>query len=181
MADPALRLSFKLSGKDFKGFFKQADKSSRSGIYVILAALLLAAILALYLFVADFLAELKVDKVTGLVILVALIAGLLSLYLFLTRGLRRSLQTRRVARHDGSMRPISFEIGASGLTTEDGLSKSWYDWKAIERVDITKDSVVLTLDPLRSVIIPRRVLGDDDKVKDFKRHIDAFIHASQRG
>lgn len=181
MAEPALKLSFKLSGNDFKGFFKQADKNARSGLYVILAVLLLVATLALYLFVADFLDQLKVDELTGMIVLVVLIGSLLSLYLFLSRRLRRSLQARKLGRHNGSMRPISFEIGAEGITMEDGLSKSWYHWKAIERVDITKDSVVMTLDPSRAVIIPRRVLGDQDKVKDFKRHIDAFVSAAQRG
>jgi hypothetical protein len=181
MAEPALKLSFKLSGKDYKGFFKQADRSSRSGLYVVLATLLFAATLALYFYVSKFLAAPKLDNPTAIIMTGGVIALLLCAYLFLTRGLRRFFQARKVSRLDSAMQPMSFEIGAEGLTAEDGLSKAWYSWKAISRVDITKDSVVLSLDPLRSVIIPRRVLGDEERVKDFKRHIDAFISAAQRG
>ena len=79
------------------------------------------------------------------------------------------------------MRPLSFEIGATGLSTDDGLSNSWYDWKAFERVELTADSVLLVLDPLRAVIVPRRVLGDQENVQKFKQHIEAFMSAARRG
>ncbi|TNE41414.1 MAG: YcxB family protein [Alphaproteobacteria bacterium] len=180
MSEPSLKLSFKLKGEDFRGYIKKSDKNARSVSYLLLAFLFFLAMVALYLFVLTNIQTIDMDNLTRYGALVSLTLVMSGLYIMVSRWLKRVLQARRVGKNPAVLRPISFEIGATGLSTDDGLSKSWYDWKAFEGVEITDDSVLLILDPLRSVIVPRRVLGDDENVQKFKTHIEAFIAASQR-
>lgn len=181
MSEPALKLSFRLKGDDFRGFIKETDKSTRSFTYILFAFVLFALTVAIYLYTINYVQQIEMARTTSYGILAAQTLLLAGLYLIMTRWLRRALQGRRVRKNPSLMRPMSFEIGAAGLSTDDGLSKSTYHWKAFERVEVTSDSVLMILDPLRAVIVPRRVLGDDENVEKFKSHIEAFISAARRG
>jgi hypothetical protein len=181
MAEPALKLSFKLNGDDFRGFIKESDKNTRSFSYIFLAFILFALTVAAFMFMVEYIGQINLEPLTTYAIVASQTLLLAGLYLIVTRWLRRTLQARRVRKSPSVMRPMSFEIGATGLSTDDGLSNSWYDWKAFERVELTADSVLLVLDPLRAVIVPRRVLGDQENVLKFKQHIEAFMSAARRG
>lgn len=173
-------MSFKLKGEDFRGYIKKSDQSARSVSYSLLAFTFFLAVVALYLFVLTNIQSIDMDNLTRYGALVSLTLIMSGLYIMVSRWLKRALQTRRFGKNPAVLRPISFEIGATGLSTDDGLSKSWHDWKAFEGVEVTDDSVLLILDPLRSVIVPRRVLGEEENVEKFKTHIEAFITAAQR-
>jgi len=180
MAEPSLKLSFKLRGDDFRGYIKETDRKTRSIGYIVLSFLLFALTVSAYMFMAEYVAQIDLSRSAAYGVLASQTLLLTGLFLIVTRWLRRSLQNRRMRRSPSIMRPMSFEIGLTGLTIDDGLTRCWYDWKAFERVEMTSDSILIVLDPFRSVIVPRRVLGDDANVQKFKINIEAFMSAARR-
>ncbi len=181
MAEPALKLSFKFQQDDFRSFFRQTNRSSHSVGYLIVSTLILLLFLAGFVFASgSILTGFSTDATMMYASLAVLSLAMIGIYLMIARWLRTRFQIRTLKGHNNLLRPISFEIATNGISTDDGLTKAWYDWKAFEGVEITDDAVLLFLDPVRAVIVPRRVLGDESKVKSFKANIDSMIAAAQR-
>lgn len=181
MAEPALKLSFKFQQDDFRSFFRQTNRSSHSAGYVVVSTLILLIFLALFVYATGaILSGFTTDATMMYGVLGVFALTMVGIYFVITRWLRGKFQIRTLKGHDNLLRPVSFEIATDGISTDDGLTKAWYDWKAFEGVEITDDAVLLFLDPVRAVIVPRRVLGDESKVASFKANIDSMIAAARR-
>lgn len=107
----------------------------------------------------------------GLVLLVAVLMRLIS---------RMSLSRALSSADAGPLAPNILEVGAQGIAWEDGNTKTWYNWAAFERIEVTDRLVLLYSSPVQAIMIPRHVFGTDESMTTFVGRARQAIIEAQR-
>jgi YcxB-like protein len=179
MTNTDLTLSYKLDRDDYWAALAKINRQSSwrvvgvgFGVWMILGF-----VGSFYILQAGFkaspleLATLSIYGLLGLTLLAALILRFAS---------RFSLNRALASSEAGPLAQNTLGIGAEGISWEDGNTKIWYNWGAFERIEVTDRLVLLYSSPVQAIMIPRRVLGDEESMGNFVASAREHIIAAQR-
>jgi len=122
------------------------------------------------------------DRVTMQDLLIVLSFGFLSAIIFTFLLIKRSLQRQvaKIAADPGNANMFyktELLINSSGIVSTDVVSKLSYKWNAITKSRETKNYYLLYTNSIQAIIIPKKVLGNDE-LKTLKQILTENINLS---
>ena len=166
MSASDLKLSYKLDRQDYWSGQVQILQQGAWQVVTVALGLWMVSVLAASVWVMQ-------AGPTGSIVELGFAAlyGLLGLALMiavLSRSFGRFKLNRALAHAEGGpLAPTTIDISGAGIAWDDGASQTQFSWAAFDRVEVTDRLVLFYSSPVQAIMIPRRVLGDEEAMLAF--------------
>lgn len=174
-----MKLSYKLDRQDYWSGQVQILQQGAWKVVTIALGLWMVSVLAASIWIMQ-------TGPTGTILelgfasLYALI-GLALMIAVISRGFGRFRLNRALAHAEGGpLAPTTIDVGPTGIAWDDGASQTQFSWGAFERVEVTDRLVLFYSSPVQAIMIPRRVLGDEEAMLAFVASARDNIKSARR-
>jgi hypothetical protein len=179
MSASDLKLSYKLDRQDYWSGQMQILQQGPWRVVTIALGLWMVSALAASVWVMQ-----TGPKGTVLELGIAALYGLMGLALMvavIARGFGRFKLNRALAHAEGGpLAPTTIDISGTGIAWDDGASQTQFSWGAFDRVEVTDRLVLFYSSPVQAIMIPRRVLGDEEAMLAFVASARDNIRSARR-
>lgn len=180
MSEADLKLSYKLNRDDYWAAQGRILRQGPWRAVSIAFGIWMISVLAgsFYVMQADLnwavleIAYVALTAILGLTLFVAVVMRFFSRFK-MNRDLKHS--------DAGPLAPTTIEVGAEGISWQDGTIQTWYTWSAFERIEVTDKLILFYSSPVQAIMIPRRVLGGEEAMLSFVASARERIITAQRG